>query len=271
VSEYLEKRIGKGEYILGEKDLKTLRLSQDARNQLLDDYRKLVVQRTPMNREWEKWLKGSEPHCVITFESSCAADHRDAHFVMPLHPLVLQAAHFLESAEPVYTALRITDQEVTPGDYLFAIYAWEYKGVRQELKLIPVCENTTIRENFFDYIESGAEMVPDMVLHEEKAFAELDRIHHGLWNKEREEHHRKAQEISSFKRVSLETSHRGRQSVVSEQLSNATNEKIRRMKQAQLNNNQADFERRMSELDIAEKGSDIHARAVVFGVLRMEG
>ena len=271
VSEYLEKRIGKGEYILGEKELKTLRLSQGSRNQLLADFRKLVVQRTPMNREWDKWLKGSEPHCAITFESSCAADHREAHFIMPLHPLVLQAARFLESAEPVYTTLRITGSEVSPGDYLFAIYAWEYKGVRQELRLIPVCEDTNIRENFFDYIESGAEMLPDMVLDEEKAFEELDRTHHRLWSKEREEHHRKAQEISSFKRVSLKTSHRGRQSVVSEQLSNATNEKIRRMKQAQLNNNQADFERRMSELDIAEKGSDIHARAVVFGVLRMEG
>ena len=270
VTHYIDKSVGKGEYILGEKDLKTLRLSQDARNLLLEDYRKLSPQRTPMNRTWEKWLKGGEPHCVITFDSACAADHREAHFIMPLHPFVNQAAHFLETADPVYTAFRVSDPAAVPGDYLFAIYAWEYKGIRQELKLVPVSEESNVQENFFDYIETAVKIDPEQVLPEESAFERLDTKHHGLWSREKEEHSRKTKEISSFQRVSLETSHHARQSVLDEQLYNATNEKIRRMRQAQLNNNQIDFDRKIEELDNAEKTADIHARPVVFGVLRVE-
>ncbi len=271
VAEYLNKRVGDGDFILGEKDLKTLRLSQNARNLVLEDHRRMNPQRTPMNRAWEKWLKGSEQHCVITFDSACAADHRETHFIMPLHPLVLQAAHFLETADPVYTALRVNDSEAEPGEFLFAIYAWEYKGIRPELKLVPVCENSSVRDNFFDYIESGVEILSGQALPEENAFKELDKIHHDLWSKEKEEHHTRTKEISSFQRVSLETSHKGRQSVIAEQLDNSTNEKIRKMKQAQLTNNQADFERKLAELDVAQSGADIHARPVVFGVLKLEG
>lgn len=271
VLEYLKKRVGEGNFILGEKDLKTLRLSQEARSSILADYRSMNPQRTPMNRSWEKWLKGSEQHCSVTFDSACAADNRDAHFIMPLHPLVLQAAHFLETADPVYTAFRVNDPDATPGEFLFAIYAWEYKGIQQELKLVPVCDNSDIRDSFFDYIESGVESGPDQALPDENAFRELDRIHHELWNTEKEKHHSRTREISSFQRVSLETSHQGRQSVIAEQLDNSSNEKIRRMKQAQLDNNQADFERKMAALNAAETGADIHARPVVFGVLRVEG
>ena len=270
VSKYIEKRIGTGEYILGEKELKTLRLSQEARNKLLEDYRQLRSQKTPMNRTWEKWLKGSEPHCGITFDSTCAADHREVHFIMPLHPLVLQAARYLETASPVYSALRIHDPDGVAGDFLFAIYAWEYKGIREELKLIPVCEDESVRNNFFDYIESGVEIIPEQILPKSIAFDELDKTHYQLWSKEKDEHQTRTKEISSYQRVSLETSHQGRQSVISEQLHNATNERIRRMKQSQLNNNQIDFERKKTALDIAEKGADIHARPVVFGVLRVE-
>ncbi len=271
ISEYLKKRVGEGDFILGEKDLKTLRLSQEARDFVLEDHRRMNPKRTPMNRAWEKWLKGSEQHCTITFDSACAADNRDTHFIMPLHPLVLQAAQFLETADPVYTALRVNDADAETGEFLFAIYAWEYKGVRQELKLVPVCESTSVRDNFFDYIESGVEIHPSQALPDESAFRELDRTHHNLWSTEKEKHHARTKEISSFQRVSLETSHHGRQSVIAEQLDSSSNEKIRRMKQAQLDNNQADYERKLAALDIAETGADIHARPVVFGVLRVEG
>ena len=270
VAEYLNKRVGDGDFILGEKVLKTMRLSQNARNLVLEDHRRMNPQKTPMNRAWEKWLKGSEQHCAITFDSACAANHREAHFVMPLHPLVIQAAHFLETADPVYTALRVNDSDAESGEFLFAIYAWEYKGIRQELKLVPVCENSSVRDNFFDYIESGVEILSGQAIPEENAFKEMDKVHHDLWSKEKEEHNTRTKEISSFQRVSLETSHQGRQSVIAEQLDNSTNEKIRRMKQAQLTNNQADFERKLADLDIAETGADIHARPVVFGVLKVE-
>lgn len=271
VLQYLANRLGTGDYILGEKSLKTLRLSQDARNELLSDFRKLPVNKTPMYRTWEKWLKGSDQHCIVTFDSTCAADQRDAQFIMPLHPLVLQAALFLETAEPVYTALRVHDSDLGRGEHLFAIYAWEFKGIRPELKLIPVCGNKSLQENFFDYLESGVGIAPDKTLPTNEAFESLDEFHHELWKQEKTAHDVKTKDICAFRRESLETSHQGRVNIISDQLANATNDKIRRMKQAQLNNTQAEFERKIEELQKAETISDIYARPVVFGVIKVEG
>jgi ERCC4-related helicase len=270
VLQYLNQRLGSAEYLLGDKPLKTLRMSQEARSKLLDDYRKLPSSKTPMFRDWEKWLKGAEPHVAITFDSTCAADHREALFVMPLHPLVQQAARYLDVADPVYTALRVQDDNLAAGNYPFAIYAWEIKGLRPELRLVPVCGNEAARQNFFDYLEAGASIDPSEFMVPDEEMDSIDTVHHGLWSKEKAVHQAKTAEMVCFRQESLETSHRGRINVIEKQIDNATNDKIRKMKQAQLNNVQADYERKRTELASAQSAADIHARPVVFGTLIVE-
>ena len=64
VTTYLAARLGTGtEHLLGEKPLKTMRLSQEARNALLGDFKRLPRSIDPVAREWEKWLRGRKPHC----------------------------------------------------------------------------------------------------------------------------------------------------------------------------------------------------------------
>ncbi len=271
VSEYLEKRLGKGDFLLGEKALKTLRLSQEARNKLLHDFRSIQISRTPMSRTWEKWLKGSVQHCQVTFDSACAADNRDAHFIMPVHPVVLQAAHYLETPEPVFNSFQIHNHDLKPGEFQYAIYAWDYQGISRDIKLLPVSDNKDLGKNFLEYLESGVEITPGQQIPEDISFDHLDKIHHRLWDKEKNLHKTKTKEICDFRRESLKISYQGRQNVLSEQLANATDKKIIRMKQAQLRNIQAEFDRKISELDTAESLADIHARPVVFGLIRVEG
>jgi superfamily II DNA/RNA helicase len=67
VAKYLEDRTAsESAYPLGEKPLKTLRLSQEARAKLLVDLQGLRKSNDPASRQWEKWLKGSKPHLQIT-------------------------------------------------------------------------------------------------------------------------------------------------------------------------------------------------------------
>ena len=270
VLQYLSQRLGQAEYILGDKTFKTLRMSQEARSKLLEDYRKLPAVKTPMYRDWEKWLKGTEPHIAITFDSVCAADHRESLFIMPLHPLVHQAARFLAVAEPVYTALRIQDADLPSGKYTFAIYAWEIKGLRPELRLVPVCGAEAVRMGFFDYLEAGASMDPLNYLLSDTEIQALDGVHHALWQQEKQLHQSKTSELVRFRQESLEISHRGRTNVIENQIEKATNAKIRKMKEAQLSNVEADCRRKRSELETAQGSADIHARPVVFGVLVVE-
>jgi len=270
VLQYLNRRLGSADYILSEKPFKTLRLSQDARGKLLDDFRTLETTKSPMFRTWEKWLKGDEPHATITFDSACAADHRDTFFIMPLHPLVLQASRYLDVAEPVYTAFRIQETDLEPGHYSFAIYAWEIKGLRPELRLMPICGNDAIRQNFFTYLEAGAAINPaDHPLSPESEKA-LDQVHHELWAHEKTMHQSKTAEMVRFRKESLETSQRGRENIINEKITNATNDKIRTMKQAEINNIQREYNRKLAGLGTALTAADIHARPVVFGKLIVE-
>ena len=270
VQHYLNQRLGVGDYLLGDRSLKTLRMSQEAREKLRDDFKGVEASKSPMFQSWKKWLKGEEPHIAITFDSACAADHRDAFFIMPLHPLVLQASRYLDVAEPVHTAFQIQETGLAPGKYSFAIYAWEIKGLRPELRLMPVCDNDEIRQNFFTYLEAGAAIDPTEHLLSQDAVMSLDQVHHGLWERAKMAHHSKTGEMVRFRTESLETSQRGRTNVIHEQIATASNDKIRTMKNAQLNNIQREYERKLAELQAAHAAADIHARPVVFGSLIVE-
>jgi superfamily II DNA/RNA helicase len=69
VRQYLMRLCGDAHaHLLGDKPLKTLRLSQDARRLLLEDYRRLDAPRSLIARSWEDWLKGAEPMLQLTFD-----------------------------------------------------------------------------------------------------------------------------------------------------------------------------------------------------------
>lgn len=95
VERYLNERIGAGQYIIGNSELKQIRLGKDARVILLEDFRKLSNIKSALKRKWELYLKGSEALHKITFHAETATKERKAFFVTPMHPLVKQAAKFL--------------------------------------------------------------------------------------------------------------------------------------------------------------------------------
>ena len=97
---YLAARLGSDvEYLLGDKPLKTLRLSEEARGLILEDYRRLPRSVGTAGARWERWLKGSQPTLPVTFEQETATENPKTVHLSVLHPLVRQAARFLEITE----------------------------------------------------------------------------------------------------------------------------------------------------------------------------
>ena len=268
---YLQKTCGQDqESILGEKPLKTLRLSQEARNRLLKDFQKLSSKRnTPVYREWENWLKGSNQYLPITFNSDCAMQHPDAAFIMPLHPLVKQAAMSFDSGQKILVKLQATSDEIPAGLYEFAIYRWYLYGIREDLLLKPVASNTVLTESISRILEHAvdcADDMPDISIN----IAELDTQHQALWNEAGMIHRQKIKELAAYRRESLTASHRARIALLDEQLNQATNENIRRMRQSQIDTAEADYARRIQDLDIAAERADIQAESVAYGVLSIK-
>src|SRR5260370_27801394 len=104
-------------YILGEKQEKRLRLSQEARNVVLRNLQQLPRQLSPVFREWEKWLKGSSPFLPVTFDAAYAVEKRDITFLNAIHPLPQQAAQTFKKNGVLYTAFFAADSSLASGIY----------------------------------------------------------------------------------------------------------------------------------------------------------
>ena len=70
--------------------------------------------------------------------------HPEAAFIMPLHPLVKQAAMSFDTGQRVITALEAQANEVPAGRYEFAIYQWRFHGIKEDLVLRPVASSEAI-------------------------------------------------------------------------------------------------------------------------------
>lgn len=268
---YLQQVCGKDqEFILGEKKLKTLRLSQEARHLLLKDFQKLPRQNIPLYREWENWLKGINPHLSVTFEAECASQYPEAVFLMPLHPLVKQAAMLFDIRKRVVTALKVSSKELPVGNYEFAIYQWQFHGIREDLVLRPVASSEEITAHLADLLKK-AEQAPEDKIEgvDPSTWDSLDAQHYKLWSEAQAKHRQQTQELAEYRRESLATSHRARIALLEEQLSQATNEKIQKMRQSQIAAAEADYARRVQDLDIAMERADVTAGPVAYGILQV--
>ncbi len=271
IVKYFESVCGEGhDYILGEKQLKTLRLSQESRNLVLRDLKNLDRQRSPVYRAWEQWLGGDNQHMQITFESSCALENPSVTFIMPIHPLARQAARMFEPKDRIVTAVTVGDKNIPQGDHPFVIYQWQYHGIREDMDLKVITQNPAVADNLITLLQVGktvnltSEELPEMTM-----FEALDSKHYDLWAAARQAHRDKTLQLAGYKKESLNTSHQARIALLNEQLNQATEEKIIRMRQAQITGAQADFNRRIEELERAVTKADVTAQSVAFGIIRV--
>ena len=268
---YLEAVAGKSQNILGAKTLKILRASQETRHKLLSDYERSEQRTGTVYRAWERWLKGGEPTLSITFDDSCASDHRNAAFITPVHPLALQAARALIDQVQACTVCRAHDAQAPNGAYPFAIYQWQKQGIRPDVSFIAVCEGPIAPESFMALLEraqpadSGSVPQPD-----QQVLTKLDQQHYARWARERESHQEETRRLVTYRYESLRTSHEARMAILRERLAHATDERIRRIPQGAINAAEADYARYKLEIERAEASADIIAKPVAFGIMIVE-
>ena len=260
------------EFILGEKALKTLRLSQEARTALLRDFQQLPRRTAPDYRAWEKWLKGGEPHLSITFEADCATQYPNAAFITPLHPLVKQAARSLETSQRVFTALKAQSRTVPAGRYEFAVYQWQFHGIREDLVLTPIASSEALTPHLGRLLENAADAsTADPVDSGSAVWDALDSQHYTVWSQAKEEHRQRTRELAAYRKESLSKSHQARMALLAEQLAQASDEKLQRMRRSQIATAEADYTRRIQELETAIDKADIIAEPVAYGVIELQG
>ena len=267
VTTYFADKLGTDtEHILGDRPLKTLRLNQEARNCLSEDFRKLPRSTESVVREWEKWLKGGQPTLAVTFDQNTAAENPKAVHLSVVHPLVRQAAWHLDIDEPRFCVVDTESEDIAAGRYLFAIYRWSKHGIKPDQSLVAVSSDTVIEASLFSLLQK-ATSGDAVLLSAREEFDALDARHHGKWSVTRANHVDENRLLVEHKIQSLTVSHRARCRTIEEQISRATDDKIRLMRESELARANADYDRKVVELQQAANAADVMASPVVLGIL----
>jgi ATP-dependent helicase HepA len=270
VSTYLTRRLGKEQdYLLGDnKPLKTLRLGQESRAILLDDFRRLSRSAEPAHRAWEKWLKGASPTLQVTFEQECAVDNPTAVLLSLGHPLLRQTAAYLQ--EPDAVAVRVTCEHgsLAQGPHPFAVYRWVKQGAKRDEELVAIAADDAVAAALLDLLQTATDS-DELALPSQQVWDELDAVHHRRWLSASTQHAEDNRQLIGVRIQSLAASFKARRALLAEQVRRATNEKIRVMKEAELQRAQVDFDARSAMLQRSAESGDIRATPILFGVIQV--
>ncbi|HPD89232.1 MAG TPA: helicase-related protein [Oscillospiraceae bacterium] len=265
VEQYLKERIGAGFYIIGEMALKNLRLSASARGILRDDLRKLPGGRNALRRSWENYLSGNRPNHPLTFDPDAASKNRDSFFITSMHPLAKQAAEYFSGNDTAYLRLQYYSTSIPAGTYLFTVFAWKYVGFNTYTRLVTVCKNEVIATELPDILEFAANMPYGR--DECYDWSGLENMHVQMWMNARDAHKRDVNTTTTFKLESLANNQRNLVRSLEQQINDAYDDSIRRMRMSELETVQENYSRKVNSIKEAASRADIYTTLLVNGII----
>ena len=246
----------------------SVQLKQELRNKLITDFKE-ISQIGATDRSWERWLKGSDSNLRMTFDSIVADEDRSITFITPTHPLARQAARALEPTSKLTCALSTKSTRIKTGRYPFAIYRWRVMGVTESFVFQPICEIEDNSKFILELLENSiTDLKATPLTLDEENF--LENLHYKVWLSQRSTHIESVTQSAEIRVISLRSSHSARIALLEEQRNNATDARIRRMKEGQIDSADRDYERRIKELESVSNKAEIVAEAVIYGVISVD-
>lgn len=268
IEQYLFRKLGQGNYILGEGDVKQLRLSANARAELRDDFRKLPSGRNAVRQSWDVYLKGKAPIHPITFDSETAEKKRDIFFITAMHPLAKQAAAYFESNERAYIRLQYVATDLPAGEYHFSVYAWSYVGINPHFRLVVVCDDDVIATELPDILQESQSGVAAVKM-QPSDWDFLEKKQVKLWMEEKATEIKEAENTSTFKIESLSNNFRNRKRSLEQKILDTSSESIRRMYTSELESATEIYELKIEQIRKKVAQTDIHTTLIANGILNV--
>lgn len=269
VTRYLNDRLGVGNYILGESEIKTLRLNKLAREALREDFKKLSTIRSSTKRDWDNYLKDKNPNHAITFDSEAAEKDRKAFFITAVHPLVRQAAQYYATNQTSYINLRYSSDTLPAGTYHFSVYAWNYIGLNPCFKIVPVCENDAVAAELTEILQTAEEArtIPSI---NASAWSKLEEKQIVALFAERKKHQESVGTMANYKLESIRNNYINRKVSLETQIDNAVEMNLIRMYQSMLDGATEAYEAKVASIKKKAGQADIHTSLIANGVLTIE-
>ncbi|WP_022759095.1 DEAD/DEAH box helicase [Butyrivibrio fibrisolvens] len=272
VDSFLIDFLGDGEYIRSKKadELRTMRISGDKKKRLMDDLKKMeLVNSNNATKLWNAYLKSTSAQLRITYDAATAKDHRDVTFLTQMHPLVLQAAKHESEVLPCEIGISVSDDSIPSGEYDFLIYAWKYVGLRPDIKLVVVSDNDAVKDNVLGFMQYASDYSFDDVSHNAR-WDSMDKLHYANWQTAKTEYVQLVREECDFRIEQLRQTTTKRENIIKGQIAAATDERILRMRNSQLDNLRKHYDEQKTVLEETVQKADIHTQPLVKGVLHVE-
>lgn len=270
IEQYLKEILGDGVYILGEGAMKNLRLNASARGILKDELRKMPGSRSSLRRIWENYLSGKTPNHTITFDADAASKDRDSFFITAMHPLAKQAAEHFAKGETAYLKLQHYSNTIPAGNYPFSVYAWRFTGFNEYTHLVTICESEQVAEELPDVLENALNSPISEAM--SCNWSDLEGLQVARWMDARAKHKRDVATTITFKLESLANNQRNRIRSLEQQIQDAFDDSIRRMKLSELETVQENYSRKVNEIQSLAAKADIYTTLLVNGIITvMEG
>ena len=244
-----------------------LRLSRAAKDRLLVDFNALPHSE-PSARDWKTWLKSSEQTVTVTVNTDAASERPDVHLLSPTHPLVRSAARALQLAGPVEISARVDCTDLPPGRHKLAVYGWNRLGMRDDYQLRTVAPGLDQTQALVSALAGTPSVDGPAALSTDDLDA-LELAHYTEWDQARLVHQERSRSRSRSLLTSLAASYRANIRLIEDQLAKAKDDRIRRMRSAQLAAAHADYARRRSQLESIANQSDIESELLVTGIVEV--
>jgi len=257
-----------------------LRLNKEGRTALLERVRALARRDRP-TVAFTRWLEGTEPHLILTFDQTTALERRDIPFVTPIHALARCAiTHWTSMTEPLVSHLLVANDAVPPGRYLFVCELWESLALKKELRLVglawnldrscPAPEVSSALVRLLGHAKTPDHLGASPGDSAEEAFRHLDEEAYRSRLAALDELRERNDALVARKLASLDAYYRNRLDRVSTELAKATETRIIRMREAERDRIERDYKDKRRE--IAERQvADIVSRRVAAGILVIRG
>jgi hypothetical protein len=172
-------------------------------------------------------------------------------------------------SQPLMTCVAAKSKEIPEGEYPFAVYQWQYHGIRADAEFRPVSVEPALNNQLLSIIQGGEPCSSPSEPVTAATKDQIERQHYRLWSDARAQHVEQTKRIADFRLASLRTSHNARMAILENQLAQAENDRIRIMRTAQKANAKADYERHLHQIEEAVNKADITAEPIAWGIIRI--
>ena len=172
--------------------------------------------------------------------------------------------------EVSYINLKSGSDIIAPGKYPFAVYTWNYVGINPRFKLVTVCKDETVGEEFIELLQMA---VSDNSVGNVPAdsWDGLEELQISKWHAECVEHKKAVALSANYKLESIRNNFMNQKRSLEAKIADIEDSSITRMYRGELEDATEKYESKVAEIEKSKAQADIHVTLIAKGIMHIQG